>query len=531
VAVHPDPLSSIVARLSEAWEGLPDKPEETPESTARALWFLAAGAPRSVARVPGDLPDLTSECAERLEALVAARLSGVPLAYLTGRQSFMGLELLAEPHAMVPRRETELLGAKALECLRALLANQDHARVLDICTGSGNLAVALAVHEPRCTVFGSDLMPEAVSLARRNAELHRLGDRVRFFVGDLFEAFETPALLGMPSGIWVFTSRIWRVLSSFPVDYGQAGAYSLSLLLLTTAGIYMQSRFSKRSKQFQTVTGKGFRPRPMPLGKLRTPITVAVLAYFFVAIIMPALVLVYMSTQPSYTVPSWQTLSNVSWENYEYIFNHSQTMRSFRNSFILGIGTATAVMFFTAIASWLVIRGRVPGRWLVDNLAFLPLVIPGLVMGVALIFVYLRFPIAIYGTLWILFISYCTRYMPYGMRYASASTYQIGGELEESAQVSGASWWQTFRRINLPLLMPGLIAGWIYILMSSVRELSSSILLYSPGNEVLAIMIWEQYENGQFTELAALGVLMIALLVVLVLVALRFGAKIGVQSD
>jgi release factor glutamine methyltransferase len=196
VAVHPDPLSSIVARLSEAWEGLPDKPEETPESTARALWFLAAGAPRSVARVPGDLPHLTSESAERLEALVAARLSGVPLAYLTGRQSFMGLELLAEPHAMVPRRETELLGAKALECLRALLANQDHARVLDICTGSGNLAVALAVHEPRCTVFGSDLMPEAVSLARRNAELHRLGDRVRFFVGDLFEAFETPAFLG-----------------------------------------------------------------------------------------------------------------------------------------------------------------------------------------------------------------------------------------------------------------------------------------------------------------------------------------------
>jgi iron(III) transport system permease protein len=344
------------------------------------------------------------------------------------------------------------------------------------------------------------------------------------------EAFETPALLGMPSGIWVFTSRIWRVLNSYPVDYGQAGAYSLSLLLLTTAGIYLQSRFSQRSKQFETVTGKGFRPRAMPLGRWRKPITVAVLVYFFIAIVMPALVLVYMSTQPYYSVPSPQTLTNLSWENYEYIFNHSQTMRSFRNSFVLGIATATAVMFFAAIASWLVIRGRVPGRWLVDNLAFLPLVIPGLVLGVALIFIYLRFPIAIYGTLWILFIAYCTRYMPYGMRYASASTYQIGGELEESAHVSGATWWQTFRRVNLPLLMPGLIAGWIYIVMSSVRELSSSILLYSPGNEVLAIMIWEQYENGQFTELAALGVIMIGLLVVLVLAALRLGAKIGVQS-
>jgi iron(III) transport system permease protein len=344
------------------------------------------------------------------------------------------------------------------------------------------------------------------------------------------EAFETPALLGMPSGIWVFTSRIWRVLHSFPIDYGQAGAYSLSLLVLTTVGIYLQSRFSRRSRQFQTVTGKGFRPRAMPLGKWRTPVTIAVLVYFFIAIVMPALVLVYMSTQPYYTVPSMETLTDLSWDNYEYIFNHSQTVRSFRNSFVLGITTATAVMFFTAIASWLVIRGRIPGRWMVDNLAFLPLVIPGLVLGVALIFIYLRFPIAIYGTLWILLIAYCTRYMPYGMRYASTSTYQIGGELEESAHVSGATWWQTFRRVNLPLLMPGLIAGWIYILMSSVRELSSSILLYSPGNEVLAIMIWEQYENGQFTELAALGVIMIAMLVVLVLIALRLGAKIGVQS-
>jgi iron(III) transport system permease protein len=167
---------------------------------------------------------------------------------------------------------------------------------------------------------------------------------------------------------------------------------------------------------------------------------------------------------------------------------------------------------------------------MVDNLSFLPLTIPGLVMGVALLFVYLRFPIGIYGTLWILFIAYFTRYMPYGMRYASTSTYQISGELEESAQTSGATWWQTFRRVNLPLLMPGLLAGWIYIVMVSVRELSSSILLYSPGNEVLSILIWEMWENGQFTELAALGVLMVTALVILVVVAQKLGASVGIQE-
>jgi iron(III) transport system permease protein len=171
------------------------------------------------------------------------------------------------------------------------------------------------------------------------------------------------------------------------------------------------------------------------------------------------------------------------------------------------------------------------GRGVVDQLAFVPLVIPGLVLGLALSFVYLRSPVPIYGTLFILLIAYCTRYMPYGMRYAVTSMHQIAGELEESAQVCGASWWQTFRRVLLPLLSPGLLAGWVYILVVSFRELSSSILLYSPGKEVLSILIFEQFENGQFTVLAALGVVMVLTLVVLVTVAYKLGAKVGLKQD
>ncbi|HEU4541787.1 MAG TPA: iron ABC transporter permease [Jiangellaceae bacterium] len=345
------------------------------------------------------------------------------------------------------------------------------------------------------------------------------------------EAFEVPALLGIPAGTWVFTSRIWRVLSGFPTDYGQAGAYSLTLLAITTVAVFFQARLSRRGKAFQTITGKGFRPRAMPLGRWRWPATAAVCVYFFVAVIMPIAVLLYASTQRFYTVPSLDSLSVLTLDNYRYILDHPQAMRATRNSLVLGVGSATAVMFGMAIISWIVVRTRLPGRWLLDNLAFLPLVVPGLVMGVALLFVYLRAPIPIYGTLWILFIAYLTRYMPYGMRYSSTSMYQIAGDLEESAQVSGASWWQQFRRVTLPLLMPGLIAGWIYIVIVSVRELSSSILLYSPGNEVLSIVIWEQWENGQFTELAALGVIMIVLLVALVTVGARLGARVGVRSD
>jgi iron(III) transport system permease protein len=183
------------------------------------------------------------------------------------------------------------------------------------------------------------------------------------------------------------------------------------------------------------------------------------------------------------------------------------------------------------VASWLVVRTRLPGRWIVDNLAFMPLAIPGLVLGVSLLFVYLRTSwLPIYGTLWILFVAYLTRYMPYGMRYASTSMFQIGRELEESAQMSGAGWWHTFRRIVLPLLAPGLVAGWIYIVIVSFRELGASVLLYSPGKEVLSIVIWEQWRDGLLTQVAALGVMLIGALILLVAVAYKLGARIGVRE-
>jgi iron(III) transport system permease protein len=344
------------------------------------------------------------------------------------------------------------------------------------------------------------------------------------------EAFEVPALLGIPQGQWVFTSRIWRVLNDYPPKYGQAGAYAMSLLVLASIGVFWHSRLSKRAKDFQTVTGKGFRPRPIELGRWRWPATGVLVSYFVFAVAAPMLILIYASTQRFYAVPSIHTVTNLTGHNYSYTFSNSGTLTALKNSLFLGFAAATLVMFFMAIAAWLVVRTKLAGRWMVDNLSFMPLVIPGLVMGVALLFVYLRFPLPVYGTIWILLIAYLTRYMPYGMRYASSSLYQIGAELEESAQTSGASWWQSFRRVVLPLLMPGLIAGWIYIFTVSMRELSSSILLYSPGNEVLSIRIWEQYQNGQFTELAALGVVMVVVLMMMVAVAYKLGAKIGIRE-
>lgn len=345
------------------------------------------------------------------------------------------------------------------------------------------------------------------------------------------ESFEVPALLGLQNGIYVFTSRIYFVLRSYPPDLAAAGALAVGLLVLAMIGVAISNFAGRAAKNYQTVTGKGFRPRPMRLGKWRPVMGAAIIVYFLLTVALPLLVLLYTSLLKFYQAPSGAAFASMSLDNYASLLNLPKAMTALQNSLFLGVGTATVVMAGMAIAAWVVVRSKVPGRAIVDQLSFLPLVVPGLVLGLALSFVYLRSPIPIYGTIFILLIAYVTRYMPYGMRYAVTSMQQISAELEESAQVSGASWWQTFRKVLLPLLAPGLMAGWIYILVVSFRELSSSILLYSPGNEVLSILIFEQYENGEFTVLSALGVVMVLTLVVLVTVAYKLGAKIGLRQD
>ena len=345
------------------------------------------------------------------------------------------------------------------------------------------------------------------------------------------ESFEVPALIGLQNNIYVFTSRIYFVLRQYPPDLSAAGALAVGLLLLALVGVALGQFLGRAAKNYQTVTGKGFRPRPLELGRWRPVAGALILLYFLFTVIAPLLVLLYTSLLRFYVKPSWDVFGTMTLDNYRAVAEMSQAGTALKNSLLLGLGSATLVMAFMAVAAWLVVRSRIPFRQTVDHLAFIPLVIPGLVLGLSISFVYLRSPVPIYGTIFILLIAYCTRYMPYGMRYAVTSMHQISGELEESAQVSGASWWQTFRRVLLPLLSPGLLAGWVYILVVSVRELSSSILLYSPGNEVLSILIWEQYQNGQFTELSALGVLMVLTLVVLVTIAYKLGAKVGLRQD
>nr|MDT0660948.1 iron ABC transporter permease [Micromonospora sp. DSM 115978] len=346
-------------------------------------------------------------------------------------------------------------------------------------------------------------------------------------------SFEVPVLLGLPDRIYVFTSRIFFELGQFPYDYGAAGALSIGLVVIAIVGVWLTNRLRGDGRDYATITGKGFRPRPLDLGRARIPVGIVVIGYFLITTVLPLLVMVYTSFLPYYRGFSFEAFQDFSWQNYVSLFTNRIFTRSVVNSLVLSFGSATIIMVLSAVAAWFVIRTRVPGRQVVDQLSFLPLIVPGLVMGVAISFVYLRnpLPIPVYGTMAILFIAYVTRFLPYGMRYSTSSLTQLSRELEESAEVSGASWLQNFRRIVAPLMVPGLTAGWIYIVIVSIRELSSSILLYSPGNEVLSIVIFQFYEKGEMTAVSALSVVLVLALIAIVTIAYKVGAAIGLRTD
>ena len=200
------------------------------------------------------------------------------------------------------------------------------------------------------------------------------------------------------------------------------------------------------------------------------------------------------------------------------------------NSVILALSTATAGMVLTSLIAWVVYKSRLPGSWILDFLAFVPITVPGIVLGMALIMLYVAFPLPIYGTLWVLLIAYVTRYIPYGMRSASGAILQIHSELEEAAGASGASWWQTFWRVTLPLLRPGFVAGWIYICIVSFREFSTSVLLATGDSRVLSILLFNMFEQGQVTVVAAIGIVMIFTLLAIVAIFHKVSGRVGIQA-
>jgi iron(III) transport system permease protein len=320
------------------------------------------------------------------------------------------------------------------------------------------------------------------------------------------ESFEVPALLGLPSGIDVLVSRVYRVVAA-ERSYGVANAYAIGLMILAILGIYLYSRLTRDSQKFATVTGKGYTASVISLGRWQIAADTFLIVYVLVLLVLPLLTLIWNSFLPYPMAPSGQALSSLVLKNFQTVFSSGKVLLAFQNTFVVATVSAIACIAIAAVVAWIVVRSRVRGRWLLDVLTFLPLTIPGVIMGVAMIWIYLTLPIPIYGTLWILAIAYTTNFLPIAMRFLSPALGQIHRELEEAAYTSGATWWATFSRILLPLLLPAALGAGLYVFMLIFRVLSSTIVIYTPSTIVVPVLIFEMWGEAGGNVVHALLVL------------------------
>jgi len=346
-----------------------------------------------------------------------------------------------------------------------------------------------------------------------------------------FESFEIPALVGLPGDVRVLTTSIFLDAQKLPPRYGSAGAFSVLLMVVVACALYFYFRVTREGDRFHTITGKGYRPALIPLGRLRYLASCGLLVYSLVLLVLPFLIILWASFLPFYMQPSIEGLSKFTLKNYYTAIHFPKITDSIKNSILLGLGSASAVMALTLLASWLLVRTKMRGRWLLDLLTTLPLLFPGIVMGLAILRFYLFVPIPVYGTLWILLIAFVTRYIPYGIRYTHSGLLQLHKELEEAAYTAGASWTNCMRRIILPLVTPSFLGGWIFIFLLSAKELSMSVLLVSPQTPVVSVAIFELWENAQVGELAAFGVIWTVILVSIAVFYYLFARRYGVQQN
>lgn len=344
------------------------------------------------------------------------------------------------------------------------------------------------------------------------------------------ESFEVPRLVGMPAHINVFTSEIQNATQDVPPHFGTAAALGMMLLVVCVVGVYLYRRATTNAEAFATVTGKGYTPTPQRLGTWRWPVTLFTALMFAIALGLPLFTLAWQSLFQNATPPSLSMIGTMTGDAYRYILRYPIFLDAVKNSVFIGGMAATIVVGLTFVMAWIAQRSAKRHGWILDSLAFVPIAIPSVIIGASILFAYLVLPIPVYNTIWILLIAYVTMYLPYGMRFASGGIVQIHRELEEVAEVAGASSPQIFGRVLLPLLAPALLAGWLYVFVLAVRELAASIFLSGPGTHVLGpltLTMWE--EGGSYGAVCAMGMIQIVPLIVIVIVMRRLEERVSAR--
>lgn len=333
------------------------------------------------------------------------------------------------------------------------------------------------------------------------------------FVGAL-SMFSVPILLGRPNGIYVLTTQIYDLYTSFPPNYSLAAAISVILILFASLGLYLHSKILGR-REFTTISGKGFRSHFIELGRWKYVTFMICVLSTIILLVLPVFSIVFAS----FLRNIYLTNIEITVANYADLFKYPRILTAIQNSLFLSILGATLGVLFTAIISTIVVRGKGKLPRVLDQFSMIPAAIPATSLAVAMLWAWVRVPLPIYGTIWILLIAYLTHYLPHGVRTSSSSLRQINKELEEASSLCGASWSRTISRVTLPLLKPALLTGWSILFMYFMRETTLSLFLYTYGNETLPLVMFDRWTEGSFNLTASLAVLqMVIIFAVLIIV-------------
>jgi iron(III) transport system permease protein len=343
-----------------------------------------------------------------------------------------------------------------------------------------------------------------------------------YYIMVVIESFDIPGLLGFTARIRVLSTAIyWATHSEVGLpDYGLASALGAVVLAAALLLMWGYQRLTAHHERFATITGKGYRPRRLSLGRWAWPATALCALYVFLAVLLPFAMLLWTSVQPFYAPPSADSLARASLAGYASIWRDGTVARALWNTTALALATSCATIALAVLVSWLIVRRRKQADGLAHYLAtvsFLPQCVPSIVIGLAFIFVYVRSPIPIYGTLWIIALAMTTRYLAYSSRTATSALMQVHGELEEASQMAGAPWSRTLRRVTMPLLAPAMINVFLWVAVHAMQELSMALMLYNPSTVVVSTMIWSMWQNGRTADAAVLGVVLSLLSALLLL--------------
>lgn len=322
------------------------------------------------------------------------------------------------------------------------------------------------------------------------------------------ELFSVPAMLGARVQIHTIPTVIYFGFQYGTVPVGEVSALATMLLWVTAAGIFLYRRTVAFSRRYVTVSGKGYRARPIELGPWRWAGWGLVMLYVLVAVVLPYLALL-LGSFLKFLTPKLRP-GSFTLDNYARI-TEPGTLVAIQNTLLLAVVTATATVLLAFVVSYLIVRGRGRVAVTMDYLSSLPVAIPGMALAVGLLWAYTILPVPIYGTIAMLLVAYMTRFIAYGVRIASSGLHQIDPELEEAGRLSGLSPLRAFRRIVLPLLRPSLISAWTLLFIFVVVEITATILLYTANTKTMAVVMWNAVEMAGSVGAFTLGVIQVTL--------------------